>query len=94
MSSPTISPREAAKALGIGEETVRAVIRAGGWKHIGAEAIQHGSRWTYVIPRAGFERMVRGDISVVVNLHQHRHIDADAIGKAVLTAVSAAVDAA
>ena len=90
--SATVSLKEAGKALGVGAETVAALVRAGHWACIGAGAVQlEGStKWTYVIPRAGFQRLLAGDIPQVIEVHVHKHVDPEAIGHAVLTAVRAA----
>lgn len=68
--SPLISPREAGDALGISPATVRAIVRAGHWACIGACAVQQegSTRWHYTIPRAGFERLVAGDLAVIIQI--------------------------
>lgn len=70
--SPLISPTEVAKTLGISPEKVCAIVRAGHWQCIGACAVKQGgsSRYTYVIPRKGFQRLVDGDLAIVVQTIQ------------------------
>ena len=91
-----ISVKEAAQALNLSPATVRQLIADGGWACIGAHAVKHeGSTQTvYVIPRKPFERLISGELPVTIALHTHKHVNPDAIGQAVLTAVTAAIDAA
>ena len=87
-----ISVKEAAQALNLSPATVRQLIADGGWACIGAHAVRHeGSMQTvYVIPRNPFERLIAGELPQVIEVHVHKHVDPEAIGHAVLTAVRAA----
>lgn len=96
MTDALVTPRDAGKALGIGAETVRAIVRSGAWACIGAAAVQQegSSTWHYTIPRAGFERMVNEGLPTHVEVHIHKHIDLERLGAAVMAAVTDAVKAA
>lgn len=73
-AAPLIGVEEAAKAHHVSPETVYAIVRAGHWACIGACAVQHdgSTQWTYVIPRAGFARLLAGELPIVIGKQDER----------------------
>lgn len=53
--------KEASKALGIAEQTLRVALQTKQVPYLGV-AIKGAKRWTYSISRAAVEKLMRGDL--------------------------------
>lgn len=57
----TMTIKEASKALGIAEQTLRIALQTGQVPFLGV-AIKGAKRWTYSISRAAVEKLMRGEL--------------------------------